>query len=56
MNGYNGGLAYTGAGALTVGGLVIDQVTLVGIAFALVLTGAVLVRVSFRRGKTPSEI
>lgn len=50
-----GSLAATGA-TLTIGGIVLDQVWLVGIAAALVVGGALLIRVGFRRGKTPSDI
>lgn len=52
---YNG-LAYTGAGALTVGGLSLGAVGLVGIALALVVGGALAVRWSFRRGKSVGEL
>ncbi|WP_416976668.1 hypothetical protein [Streptomyces sp. T028] len=50
-----GSLAATGA-SLTIGGIVLDQVWLVGLAVALVVGGALLVRAGFRRGKTPQDI
>lgn len=50
-----GSLASTGA-SLTIGGIVLDQVWLVGLAVVLVVGGALLTRVAFRRGKTPSDI
>ncbi|MCW2904339.1 MAG: hypothetical protein JWO67_6604 [Streptosporangiaceae bacterium] len=50
-----GSLAATGA-SLTIGGIVLDQAWLVAVSFGLVLAGALLIRVSFRRGKTPRDI
>lgn len=50
-----GSLAATGA-TLTIGGIVFDQVWLVGIAAGLIVAGALAVRFGFRRGKTPSDI
>ncbi|MFE9127071.1 hypothetical protein ACFYOF_16900 [Streptomyces sp. NPDC007148] len=50
-----GSLAATGA-TLTIGGVVLDQVWLVGAAAGLVLVGALCVRFGFRRGKTPSDV
>lgn len=52
---YNG-LAYTGAGALTVGGLTVGAVALVAVGLVLVVGGALLVRRSFRRGKSPEVV
>lgn len=52
---YNG-LAYTGAGALTIGGLGLGTFGLVGAALVLVVGGALAVRWSFRRNKTVGEI
>lgn len=49
-----GSLASTGA-ALTIGSIVLDQIQLVGIAGGLVVAGALCIRFSFRRGKTPEE-
>lgn len=46
-----GKLAYTGMGALTVGGVALNQYALLGIATGLVITGALLVRFAWRRGK-----
>lgn len=51
----HGSLAATGA-TLTIGSIVLDQVQVVGLAAALVLGGALLIRVTFRRGKTPQDI
>lgn len=56
MTGYGSGLAYTGLGTITIGGLVFDQVWLVAIAVSLVVVGALLVRFGFRRGKTAKDI
>lgn len=50
-----GSLAATGA-TLTIGGIVIDQVWLVGLAGALIVAGALCIRFGFRRGKTPQDI
>jgi len=50
-----GSLAATGT-SLTIGGIVLDQVWLVGLAVALVVGGALVVRIGFRRGKTPQDI
>lgn len=50
-----GSLANTGAG-LTIGGLVLNQTWLVAVAVGLVLVGALLIRLTFRRGKTPQDI
>lgn len=52
---YNG-LAYTGAGALTIGGLSLGTVGLVGAALVLIIGGALTVRWSFRRNKSVGEI
>jgi ABC-type Mn2+/Zn2+ transport system permease subunit len=54
MHGY-GGLASTGLGTITIGALVISQVWLVVGAFTLVIIGALLVRYTFRRNKTPKD-
>lgn len=50
-----GSLANTGV-SLTIGGIVLNQTWLVAAAAGLVLAGALLIRVSFRRGKTPRDI
>lgn len=50
-----GSLASTGA-TLTIGGVVLNQMWLVAAAAGLVLIGALLIRVTFRRGKTPQDI
>lgn len=55
LHGY-GGLAYTGLGSIALGSLVLNQVWLVGLAFVLILAGALLVRYSFRRAKSPRDI
>lgn len=50
-----GSLAATGA-TLTIGGIVLGQVWLVAISAGLIIAGALVVRVSFRRRKTASQI
>lgn len=50
MSGYQT-LPMTGAGALTVGGLVFDPTRLLVLAVLLLLLGVVLVRYGWRRGK-----
>ena len=54
MPGY-GKLPFTGAG-ITVGTLVLTQLQLTAAAFALLLVGALLVRWSWRRGKSPADL
>ena len=54
MNDY-GKLAYTGAGTLTIGGVVLNQWGLLGIAVGTIVVGALLVRYAWRRGKTVSS-
>jgi len=54
MNGY-ASVGATGA-SLAATGAIMDQLTLVGIAAGLVLTGAIMIRFGFRRGKTPLDI
>lgn len=46
-----GKLAYTGMGTLTIGGVVLNQWALLGIAAGLVVAGALLIRFGWRRGK-----
>jgi hypothetical protein len=48
MNGFRM-LSYPAVGGLTLGGLIVDQVL-------LVLMGALLVRVLFRRNKAPFDV
>lgn len=50
-----GRLPLTGAG-LTLGAVVIDQLQLAGVAFVLLLLGALLIRYTWRRGKTPADL
>lgn len=50
-----GSLAGTGAG-LSLAGVALGQVWLVGAAFALCLVGAGIVRLGFRRGKGPGDV
>jgi hypothetical protein len=50
-----GQLASTGA-TVTIGGIVLDQVQLVGIAGGVVVLGALCIRFAFRRGKSPQEV
>ncbi|MFI1170826.1 hypothetical protein [Streptomyces melanogenes] len=50
-----GSLASTGV-TLTIGGIVLDQVWLIALAAGLVVMGAVVIRLGFRRGKTPRDI
>ncbi len=54
MNSY-GKLPMTGAGALMIGGVLINQAWLLGIAAALVLCGALTARLGWRRGKTANS-
>jgi hypothetical protein len=54
MHGY-GGLAYTGLGSIAIGSLVINQVWLVVLAFALIVLGAILIRRTFRHNKAPRD-
>lgn len=56
MTGYGNGLAFTGLGTITIGGLVFDQVWLVAAAVTLVVVGALMVRFGFRRGKTAKDV
>lgn len=44
-----GTLPKTGIGALSIGGLMIDQTRLVAIAVIAIVIGAALIRLSFRR-------
>jgi hypothetical protein len=46
---------FTGAG-VTLGAVVINQFQLAGVAFVLLLLGALLVRYTWRRGKTPADL
>lgn len=55
MTGY-GQLANTGAFTFALGGTIIQQTWLLALAAGLVLTGTVLVRMGFRRNKTPYEV
>ncbi|MEV8246128.1 hypothetical protein ACFWJV_25500 [Streptomyces rochei] len=48
-------LATTGSG-LSLFGIALGQTWLVAVAFALTLAGALLVRVTFRRGKGADEV
>jgi hypothetical protein len=50
-----GRLPFTGAG-VTLGAVVINQFQLAGVAFVLLLLGALLVRYTWRRGKTPADL
>ena len=50
-----GSLAATGA-TLTIGGIVLEQGWLIGIATGLILAGGLLIRVGFRRGKNVGDI
>ena len=42
-------------GGIAFGSIVLGQTTVVAVAFGLVLTGALLVKLSFRRGKAATE-
>ena len=55
MTGY-GRLASTGGAGLALGGTVVQQTTLLAIAIGLVLAGTLMVRLSFRRNKSPLDI
>jgi hypothetical protein len=50
-----GSLAATGSG-LTIGGVLLSQTQVVGISIAVIVIGALLIRLAFRRGKTPLEV
>jgi hypothetical protein len=50
-----GSLAQTGTG-LTIGGVILSQTQVVGIAVLTIVVGALLIRLTFRRGKTPLEV
>jgi hypothetical protein len=50
-----GSLASTGV-SISIFGVVLDQMQVVGIAAGLVLAGALLIRFGFRRGKSPQEV
>jgi hypothetical protein len=54
MNHY-GSLAHTGVG-LTIAGVVLDQTWLITASVALVVLGALVVRVTFRRNRTVDSI
>ncbi|MFF9359890.1 hypothetical protein [Streptomyces griseoluteus] len=54
--GRGGSLAATGAGAITVGGVAFQQLWLLAAAVALVVGGAVLIRMMYRRNKGVSEV
>lgn len=53
MGPYGGSLAQTGG--VVIGSYVISQSALVGVALGLLIGGALLVRLSFRRGKVATE-
>ncbi|MQY40652.1 hypothetical protein SRB17_86850 [Streptomyces sp. RB17] len=56
MNDYGGQLAKTGLGAITIGGVTYALGGwLIGIAAALVVIGAITVRLGFRRSKDVAE-
>lgn len=50
-----GSLASTGA-TISIFGIALDQIQVVGLAAGLVIAGAFLIRFGFRRGKTPQEV
>lgn len=52
---YGKTLPMTGTG-IVLGGVVIDQVWLVAGAVGLMLVGVVLIRLGFRRGKSPRDV
>jgi hypothetical protein len=52
---YGSSLAATGAG-VTIAGIAFSQGALIGISASLVLAGALIVRVVFRRGKKVSDV
>lgn len=54
MNQY-GTLPVTGA-SLTLGGVMLDQVWLLGFGMGIVVLGAVAIRTSWRRGKGVTEL
>ena len=50
-----GNLAATGVGAVAVGGIALQQMWLLALAGLLVVGGAVLIRMKYRRNKGISE-
>jgi hypothetical protein len=51
MGSYGKGLAYTGLGSVTIGGATFGQLWIVGFAVGLVVVGAGLTRLGYRRNK-----
>jgi hypothetical protein len=51
----NYGLPVTGIGGLTIAGIYLDQLGLVAFGIGLVLAGAVLVRLTYRRDKAVGD-
>lgn len=55
MNNYGNALASTGLGAITIGGVVLDQWWLVAVAGGLVGAGVLVLRLGWRRGKDAGQ-
>ncbi|MFC5906578.1 hypothetical protein [Streptacidiphilus monticola] len=53
--GNKGQLAATGAGTITIAGIAFNQLALLGVAAGIVIAGAVLVRLTWRRGKSVGD-
>jgi hypothetical protein len=52
----HGHLPFTGVSVLMVGGLAINSMTMVMIAVAFIIIGALTIRLAFRRGKAVGEV
>jgi hypothetical protein len=50
-----GKLPYTGLASLSIGGLVINQLWLAGLAAATIVVGFVAVRIGYRRNKKATD-
>lgn len=53
MNGY--GLPVTGIGGATIAGIYLDQMGLVALGIGLVISGALVVRLTYRRNKAVGD-
>ena len=52
---YSPALPLTGA-VITIGGVIFDQTALIGVALGAIVTGAVLIRLTFRRNRAATEV
>lgn len=55
MGGYNARLPMTGAAGVTIAGIYFGQIALLVLAVGLVTTGAVMLRLGWRRNKSVSS-